>query len=418
MRPALSLLILVAGLAASFHDVVEAAETRSIAGEWRIAHDPDGVGERDRWFERDLPGTGTVALPGLIGVADRPEAARGTGPVWLQYSLMIPGSWKGKRIALVLERATGATRAWVDGQELAGPEDSLVAPHVHPLGALGKPATSRLTIRLAESPDGWNGLIGGLEIRAVDPLAIDDLQVYPDLDRKSARVRVTVTNTTDRELVAKLRFEVRPRPGGPLVASGETTLPVLREGIGEHELPLGAGAKPWTTEAPVVCLLKASVSGEIQGQPLNDERAVRFGLRTIADGEEGLLLNGRALAKRSIDGWARPAGGGCRPIMPGEWRGLFRGLRARGVNLASFGEWCPPEAAFAAADAEGLLLSVGTGPVEHETEVGRMLREYGNHPSFGVVSVRRLRGESPDQLGQRLDRLRRQDPRPLFSAPP
>ncbi len=117
--------------------------------------------------------------------------------------MMIPGSWKGKRVALVLKRVHWETKVWIDGKLVPGTQDSLIAPHVHDLGTVG--GTRRLTIRVDNTrkidlggfvsilfegtQTNWNGLVGSMEIRAVDPVAIDDLQVYPDLERKRVKVQ-------------------------------------------------------------------------------------------------------------------------------------------------------------------------------------------------------------------------------------
>ncbi len=173
-----------------------------------------GLGEVQRWFDRDV--TGTITLPGSTDEArlGKPNPARPTldglyrlfpyeGPAWFQYNLMIPGSWKGKRVSLVLERVHWETKVWIDGKLVPGTQNSLIAPHVHDLGTVG--GTRRLTIRVDNTrkidlggfvsilyegtQTNWNGLVGSMEIRAVDPVAIDDLQVYPDLERKRAKVR-------------------------------------------------------------------------------------------------------------------------------------------------------------------------------------------------------------------------------------
>ena len=43
-----------------------------------------------------------------------------------------------------------------------------------------------------------NGIVGRLELQATDPVAIRDVQVYPDVERKTARVRVQIANATGK----------------------------------------------------------------------------------------------------------------------------------------------------------------------------------------------------------------------------
>ena len=116
-----------------------AAETRSIAGEWRVQLDPGRVGEAERWFDREL--AGTIKLPGSTdearlgtpnpgqALARRPlPAVPYEGPAWYQYTLLVPGSWKGKRVSLVLERVHWETKIWIDGKPVPGTQDSRIAP--------------------------------------------------------------------------------------------------------------------------------------------------------------------------------------------------------------------------------------------------------------------------------------------------
>ncbi|MGC8640226.1 MAG: sugar-binding domain-containing protein, partial [Isosphaeraceae bacterium] len=129
----------IVGLAAvcvafSLSGAARAAETRSIAGSWRVQLDPKRVGEQERWFDRQLPGT--IALPGSTDLAHlgKPNPVKPTldglyrlypyeGPAWYQYDLLIPGSWKGKRVSLVFERVHWETKVWIDGHEVPGVQD-------------------------------------------------------------------------------------------------------------------------------------------------------------------------------------------------------------------------------------------------------------------------------------------------------
>ena len=44
----------------------------------------------------------------------------------------------------------------------------------------------------------WNGIIGRLELQASAPVWIEDLQVYPDVANKQAKLRVVVGNLTGK----------------------------------------------------------------------------------------------------------------------------------------------------------------------------------------------------------------------------
>ncbi|MDZ7631780.1 MAG: hypothetical protein U5K74_10650 [Gemmatimonadaceae bacterium] len=130
------------------------------------------------------------------------------GPAWYQRKIVIPESWRGKRLTLFLER-TKNSRVWVD-QTFCGQEDTLSAPHLFVLPELA-PGEHTLTILIDNAklpPVGpahavdertqtnWNGIVGKMELRATDPIWLSDVQVYPDATKKEARVRVVIGNVT------------------------------------------------------------------------------------------------------------------------------------------------------------------------------------------------------------------------------
>ena len=76
-----------------------------------------------------------------------------------------------------------------------------------------------------------------------------------------------------------------------------------------------------------------------------------------------------------------------------EWERILKVAKAHGLNHLRFHSWCPPEAAFEAADRVGVYYhvecgawaTVGDGKPQDEflrQEADRILKAYGNHPSF------------------------------------
>lgn len=95
---------------------------------------------------------------------------------------------------------------------------------------------------------------------------------------------------------------------------------------------------------------------------------------------------------------------GYAPMDKEAWRKVFGTAKEYGINHYRFHTCCPPEAAFAAADEMGIYLAPelpfwGTVAGEEETERDRegrawlleegfrILREFGNHPSFVIFSL-------------------------------
>jgi len=109
-----------------------------------------------------------------------------------------------------------------------------------------------------------------------------------------------------------------------------------------------------------------------------------------------------------------------------DWLRVFRIAKSYGLNHYRFHSWCPPEAAFDAADEVGIYLQPelptwsAFGVPKHDTfmeaEGYRILYTYGNHPSFALVCMGNefgLRGTEWERVNGLLREAKRQDGRRL-----
>ncbi|MGH7238988.1 MAG: hypothetical protein ACREHG_02865, partial [Candidatus Saccharimonadales bacterium] len=79
------------------------------------------------------------------------------------------------------------------------------------------------------------------------------------------------------------------------------------------------------------------------------------------------------------------------------WKKLFKIYKLWGLNAVRFHSWCPPEAAFEAADEVGVYLEPEVDEWSHyktlrqdsffREESMLMLNKYGNHPSFVMMAL-------------------------------
>jgi beta-galactosidase len=235
----------------------------------------------------------------------------------------------------------------------------------------------------------WNGIVGAIELRATSPVWIEDAQVFPNVAKKSALIKVTLGNATGRAGSGNLSVHF-PEHRAPL------SIPITWDvsgGRGEIEVPLGPEAQTWDEFNPALHTLVVSLSGGGAG----GNRSLTFGLREISWNDKDLILNGRVVNMRTThSGGDFPLTG--HPATDVEsWKKIIRACQAHGLNGMRFHSWCPPEAAFTAADELGFYLqpelglwvpfnpgSVYTKYMEEETP--RLLRAYGNHPSFVLFS--------------------------------
>ncbi len=417
--------------------------TQSLAGEWRFAIDRTDAGVSERWFTRDL--ADRIKLPGIlqaqgygdeirtdtpwvVGLGDawwklQPAALRDKfsqpghvevpflsqptrhylGAAWYQRDLEIPAAWKEHHVSLFLERAHWETTVWVDDRKI-GSCNSLVAPHEFDLGVL-PPGRHRLSVRIdnrqivrdpqndGHGVDGhsvsdalgatWNGIVGRIEVNAASRVWIDDAEAFPSVAQKSVLVRVHLGNATGQ-----------PGSGTLLVGSVSTPVQWTASG-GEAELnvPLGAEASTWDEFHPAL----HAITVTLKDGGADDTRRVTFGLREVTHRGKDLLINDRVVNLRMTHfGGDFPLTGA--PATDVEsWKKIIRVCQDYGLNGMRFHSWCPPEAAFTAADELGFYLAPECGlwaPFNPgstytkflEEETPRLLRAYGNHPSFILLS--------------------------------
>jgi hypothetical protein len=428
--------------------------TIPLAGQWRFSLDPDKGGVQKEYFNRDLPER--IGLPGSTDEArfGAPNPNKPSldglyrlyvyeGPAWYQRDVEIPAAWRGKRISLLLERAHWVTQVWVDGRYI-GAQDSLIAPHVYDLGNLA-PGKHRLTICVDNTKKidlgrfvsinyegtqtNWNGLIGKLELRAKDPVSIADVEVYPDAARKLARVTIAIANATGRPASGTLRIGATGRQEAGKVPARNTSFTAAEpRTVVTTELPLGQNVRLWDEFSPALYDLAVSLTAKSDGAAFEDSESVTFGVRDFATQGTQFTLNGRPIFLRGTLECAIFPRTGYPPTDVESWRRIYRIVKSYGLNHMRFHSWCPPEAAFTAADLEGVMLQVegpqaniqaGRDPKRDaflEQELLRIVRAYGNHPSFVMMTLGNEFGGPVELLTKWVDMLIREDPRHLYSS--
>lgn len=336
------------------------------------------------------------------------------GAAWYAKEISIPEEWERKRITLFLERCHWETTVWVDGREI-GSQDSLCAPHVYDLTCAMTCGTHRLVIRvdnrikysvglLAHSvtehtQSNWNGIIGKLELRAEDPVFISDMQIYPNLSEKSATVKMAVRNCSGQPVRGEIFLLVKGSCGQ---ASGET---IKKEFFCngdsakvEIKYPMGDSVQLWDEFTPQVYRMAARMEATSRNDWYNSERDVLFGMREFKTAGTNFMINGRRTFLRGTLECCIFPQTGYPAACVAQWRRIFHQAKQYGFNHFRFHSWCPPEEAFEAADREGFMLQVET-PVWTKLgsmpdvdlfvrkEGARILKYYGNHPSFCMMAV-------------------------------
>ena len=459
--------------------------TLSLHGEWRFRLDPEDAGERERWFAGELPDR--IRLPGSLqergfgnevsvdsqwtgSIVDRSwfddpryEPYRGPGEVkvpfwlqperhyvgaaWYQREVEVPPEWSERRILLSLERCHWLTRLWVDGRQV-GSCDSLSTPHEYDLTGVLAPGRRRITIRVDNrlavdvgvnahsvsdhTQSNWNGITGAVDLITMDRAWIEDAQVHPDLERRAARVLLEIGSLEGESGEGWLTLSARHIGGDPRQRVQDLRAPVSWGGEAERRevvLPLGSEVARWDEHAPELYRLELRLEGRDDAGPILDELSLSFGMREIAARGRQLTINGRpAFLRGTLECCIFPLTG-YPPTDVESWRRIVRTCQAHGLNHIRFHSWCPPEAAFVAADELGFYYqvecaawcTVGDGqPVDAwlYREAERILAAYGNHPSFALMAYGNEPGGAEHRrwLGEWVDYWKERDPRRLHTS--
>lgn len=422
-------LLTLAALAA----VVSCAPVRSIdlSGEWQVSLD-----SLETFQPMSLPGTTDLAGLGepntLEPAVAVPQLERLTrkhsflGAAYYKRSFELPESMADKPLELTLERVIWQSAVWIDGERVAGAEESLTTPHRHVIEK-GLPAgTHEIMLRIdnrkryeisqknlahAYTNDTqiiWNGVLGRLTLDVLDPVEVACVDVYPDINKKSAEVVTTLVRRDPKVTLV------------PLKVGGVLQMVDLKDDVTKvtttYQLPESAGL--WDEFSPELQTLTVACG--------NSEREVTFGLREIRVDGRDIMINGRKVFLRgTLDCCIFPLTG-TPPTDDAGWEKVFGTCREWGLNHVRFHSWCPPEAAFRVADKMGFYLQVElptwTKSLDRKdvqtyltAEYDRIVREYGNHPSFCMMSCGNEHDRAYGYLNSLLRHMKETDPRHIYT---
>ncbi len=419
----------------------------SLAGTWRFALDSNNDGIKDKWFAKSLddsvhlPGTTDENHKGKLNNAREKDRLTRVytfaGSAWYQQDINIPAQWSNKRNTLFLER-TKNSRVWIDDDGL-GSQDSLVAPHVYSLGLL-TPGTHRLTIRINNSQyprigdphqisdqtqTNWNGIIGKIGLLASDPIYINDVQIFSNIASKTLKVRIEVVNKSGLLLNSELTLNALNMDGNVQGKPVSIAFPAGdKPAVIEVNYPLDDTVQFWDEFTPVLYKLVVSLASS-SDKKYADKKEISFGLRDFKAKGTQFNINGKTIFLRGKhDGCVFPLTG-YPPMTVDGWLKVFNIAKSYGINHYRFHTWCPPEAAFEAADRLGIYLQTELpnwadfGEPNHDNfcmeEGKRLLKTFGNHPSFVMLALGNELGGKQELMAPFVREFRLTDPRHLYA---
>ena len=429
-----------------------AAETLPLDGSWSFRLDDRREGVAKSWFTSKLPDK--VSLPGTTdtnGKGARSENRNQTnmlsrvvtfhGPAWYQREVVIPPGWASKRITLFLER-TKDCQVWVDDR-LMGTQQAFAVPQVFDLSGVLAAGSHRITLCVdntkkppvhghqwaEDTQTDWNGVIGRIELVATDTVWLDDVRIEPHVKAQRARVRLTLGNQAGEPASGTCVVSARCRSGGKAYEAGPmaVTFDKARSGATvETVLELGPEAPVWDEFQPALWMLTVQLDSKAGGAACRDSRQATFGLRDFTVKGTQFQVNGKTIQLRGKhDACVFPLTG-FPPMEVEGWLRYFRIVKEYGLNHVRFHSWCPPEAAFDAADQVGVYLQPELphfgGDMKDPADIAftraegkRILAAYGNHPSFVMFALGNEMGGGREIRAGIVRELRAFDGRHLFA---
>lgn len=445
--------------------------TQSLSGTWQFRLDPEDKGLKENW--QGVSFTDHITLPGTTDEAGYGEKTSGSdfgiltrawkyyGPAWYSKEIEIPSEWNGKYIQMELERVLWESRLFLDGKEVSV-QDALSTPHWHDLGYL-TPGKHRLTIRIDNdmiynigdkghvyteyTQSIWNGAVGRIRLVASEPVRFSNPQVFTHTTNGPCTLQVkdTLINESSRKVPARITWQLTDREDGSVIYT-RTTEQLLQKGrnVLDFEAAMPENIHLWNDITPNLYVLKVTLEDK---KKQFDSREIEFGFREVSHSNSKILVNGKPVFLRgNLDCVHFPLTGypSCKVE---DWEKIFRIYKEYGLNHVRFHSWCPPEAAFIAADRLGIYIQaetiwidwwmsveqkerkemdtkgypqgLGKNPSADryvQQELARMIEVYGNHPSFVMQCIGNELGNSDfDVMESWMKPLKEKDSRRLYS---
>uniref|UniRef100_A0AB33JPV2 Beta-glucuronidase n=1 Tax=Prevotella sp. GTC17262 TaxID=3236797 RepID=A0AB33JPV2_9BACT len=419
-----------------------AAQNRiDLSGQWALRLSTDDTQGLPSQFDDQitLPGTTDIA-----GKGSRPLSNAETthltrlhsfkGKAWYQRTIEIPKSWRGSDVYLFMERTKPST-LYIDGKRIQSKTDISVPQWYHISGGLA-PGRHTLTLCIdnasqvpqqiyasshaytEDTQTNWNGVIGRFYLQQLASAVITGYQLIPHVNRHAVTIRVYTDGAHPRN--SHLSISATPRTwNGKIITRDVFNLEKREAGYVEVELDLGADARLWSEFSPDLYDITLNLNGT--------ETTIPFGLREFTADRHHFYINGKKTFLRGKhDACVWPLTGHV-PMDTVSWNKYLKTLKSYGINHVRFHSWCPPEAAFQAADEQGIYLQPELpfwGDFNAKdttlmsflmTEGLNIIQQYAHHPSFVMMALGNELWGSIDMMHTFVNEFRRLDPTKLYT---
>ena len=333
------------------------------------------------------------------------------GYAWYKKSVYVPASWKRSRVTIFLERPHIETTIYVNGVKIQH-QLSLSTPHMCDITRWLN-AGQRNTIVICvyngienvcvgqdshsvtdQTQGNWNGIAGTMELRAQPKdLYIEKVRLRPDLLHGCVHLSLDAGGW-NRFDDYNVYYSIAVVKDGDDPSKAIVQYRYLTEPHIEYDFNFVDSVYLWDEFHPAVYRIGISLG--------DDYYETTFGMRHVSVSDRQIQLNGHPIWLRgTVENCCFPETG-YPPTDEESWTKIFQKCKSYGLNHMRFHSYCPPEAAFAAADRVGFYLQPeGPSWPNHGVklrrgqkideyllaESKRIIDAYGHHPSFLMMAA-------------------------------
>ena len=416
----------------------------NLSGNWQFALDTANIGINKKWFNQDL--NDSINLPGTTDLNKKGFKNTDTttmhlsrvykyqGAAWYRKKVVIPENFKDKNLHLIIERSK-SSKVWIDST-LVGESQLLQSPQKFDVSNYLTPGIHYITFQINnnlkltpygnvhiysdDTQTNWNGILGNLYLEAAPKTYISNLQVFPDIENNKIDIELEFENQLNFENLNIELFVEKTINGKKTTLKSKKITKTYNQKLNLeyvfHEPP-----SLWDENEQPIYTLKAIISNGT----IKDSKSVTFGMRKFSVKGTQFSINGRTTFLRGKHDAAVFPLSGYPPMNVEEWERVFKIAKSWGINHYRFHTYCPPEAAFIAANQEGIYLQVELpfwGGMESDTiaqnmknEGIAMLKSYANHPSFVMFSPGNEIWSGHEKVEKYMLELKAYDNRPLYT---
>lgn len=435
-------------------------EQIDLSGAWQVKLDSTNVGEGENWASSKIMGT-SINLPGTLddaglGIPNTLEPAINNyvmsnltrkhqyiGKAWYQKEIDIPENWKDQTITLNLERVLWESTVYLDGEKI-GSANSLIGKHSFEIPKNTTPGKHLLTVLIDNSnkfpninvagnryPDKvnqdmahaytnhtqikWNGILGDISLYATSPNKPSNIHIYPSKDLNS--IKITFEQPVAADDTVELFIETSD---GEEVYKGEEAISKKLNNTYSLTINKPEGLELWDEFNPNLYTVSVKTNtGKV---------STSFGYKVVGNDNGDLTLNNQRIFLRgNLECVIFPLTG-YPPMIKEDWAALIKQAKDYGLNHLRFHSWCPPRAAFEAADEAGFYLQVelphwslkvGEDQATNKflkAEANKIIEDYGNHPSFIFMAMGNELEGNAAFLNDLVKDLKAKDSRHLYAT--